>query len=332
MTVTFVIPTLNEARYLESCVRSIQQLTRPSHGLDIEVVVVDTGSTDQTLAIAHGVGARVVQLRGATVGRARNVGAQEARGDVLAFVDADCELPAEWLLLGLEHLRRSGVAAMGTSLVAPPTTATWVERHWHQVIYAARRRPYEDVRWLPASNLLIWSRSFHAVHGFNETLISCEDCDLGYRLAVAETLVLEHRAGTRHLRESRTLGEFFTREWRRGLGNFHSWHLHRWDRRESWGVVGPFAFVGLPLAIILTALTAPAHKSLLLALEALTMGIVPYLMLLKRGVRLRMGGASFVCCYALACIYLTARGSALLNNRKATGPGIATQTECPSRT
>src|SRR5215831_17155687 len=199
MTITFVIPTLNEAQYLTRCVQSIRRLVRPPSLPDLDIVIVDTGSTDDTLAIAMSVGARVFEVPGATVARARNVGAHGALSDVLAFVDADCELPAQWLVQGIEHLQRPGVAAVGTSLLAPPATATWVERHWHDVT-ATRREPYEFVRWLPTSNLLVWREAFHAVDGFNETLVTCEDCDFGYRLANAHTLVLENRIRTRHLR------------------------------------------------------------------------------------------------------------------------------------
>jgi glycosyltransferase involved in cell wall biosynthesis len=332
MIITFVIPTLNEAEHLERCVRSINQLARPAEIDEVEIVVVDTGSTDQTRAIARAIATRVLDARGGTVASARNIGAHGARGDILAFVDADCELPAEWLRYGIEHLQRPDVAAMGTSLAAPHPHATWVERHWYGVTYGTRREAYGFVRWLPTSNLLVWRHAFDAVHGFTETLVTCEDSDLGYRLARVHTLVEENRVKTRHLRESRTVRELFRREWWRGLGNFQSWKLHGCDRRECWSVVAPFAFVALMVAIVLTAIVAPGpQKPLLLTIETLAMSVVPFLMLLKKGVHPRVGISSFVCGYVLAWVYLSARGIALIDHRRAVEPVGVTKVECQSR-
>jgi glycosyltransferase involved in cell wall biosynthesis len=332
MIVTFVIPTLNEAKHLERCVQSIRQLTRPAEVDEVEIVVVDTGSTDQTLAIARAIVTRVLEARGGTVASARNIGAHGARGDILAFVDADCELPAEWLLYGIEHLKRPDVAAMGTSLAAPRAHATWVERHSYGVTYATRRETYGFVRWLPTSNLLVWRHAFDAVHGFTETLVTCEDSDFGYRLARAHTLVEESRVKTRHLRESRTVRELFRRERWRGLGNFQSWRLHGWDRHECLSVVAPLAFVALMVAIVLTAIVAPGpQKALFLTIETFAISVVPFLMLLKRGVHPHAGISSFLCSYALAWVYLSARGIALIDHRRAVEPVGATKVECQSR-
>src|SRR5215471_15226761 len=334
MVVTFVVPTLNESAFLARCLQSIKRLTQPSCVSEIAIVVVDTGSTDQTLAIAAALGARVLQIAGATVAGARNRGAQEARGEMLAFVDADCELPVGWLVYGLEHLQQSDVVATGTSLLAPPSTATWVERHWHHLGYATPHAPSESVRWLPTSNLLVRRDAFDAVDGFDESLITCEDCDFGYRLSRAHTLILENRVQTRHLRESRTLAELFRREWWRGLGNLRTWRQNGWDRREFGSVVGPFLFMTAILAIVVTAALATMSmlKPLWLALEAAAIGAIPALMLVKRGMGPHAGISSFICSYVLACVYLSARGLALIDQRKAVEPVAVTKVQWDSRT
>jgi glycosyltransferase involved in cell wall biosynthesis len=321
MIVTFVIPTRNEGKHLARCVRAIRRLTQPSDIVGVEIVIVDSGSTDDTTAIAARTGAFVIEALGATVARARNEGARHASGDMLAFVDADCELRAEWLLYGLEHLHRPGVAAMGTSLTDPPATSTWVERHWHNVIYAMRQEPYESVQWLPTSNLLMWRDAFDAVGGFNDTLITCEDCDFGHRLTKTYALVLEHRVRTCHLRESRTVLEFFRREWWRGLGNLQGWRLHGWNRRELWSVVGPLVFIALMLAAAVTAgIVTSRWKLPFISLEATAAGAIPFLMLIRRGIRPSIGISAFVGSYVLSCVYLSARGIAMLNWRSRIGP------------
>jgi dolichol-phosphate mannosyltransferase len=80
--VSVVVPTRNEA----PSVGDVITRCRPHAG---EIVVVDGHSSDQTRAIAEGLGARVVLDGGRGKGDAIRVGIREARGDIIVFVDAD---------------------------------------------------------------------------------------------------------------------------------------------------------------------------------------------------------------------------------------------------
>ncbi len=84
-----IVPALNEA---ENIAASLQALA-PLRARGVEIVVVDGGSTDNTVEIARPLADQVVS---APRGRARqmNTGAAQARGDLLLFLHADCRLPA----------------------------------------------------------------------------------------------------------------------------------------------------------------------------------------------------------------------------------------------
>jgi glycosyltransferase involved in cell wall biosynthesis len=85
-SISVVIPAFNAESFLAAAVESIQ---RQQHR-QTEIVVVDDGSTDGTLAIAQGlVGVRTVTQANAGSGAARNTGIALARGELLAFLDAD---------------------------------------------------------------------------------------------------------------------------------------------------------------------------------------------------------------------------------------------------
>ena len=86
--ISVVIPTLNEEKYMPALLRSIMaQEPRP-----LEVIVVDGGSEDRTVELARGLGAKVIE-RPSNIAEARNIGAENARGDHLLFLDADTVLP-----------------------------------------------------------------------------------------------------------------------------------------------------------------------------------------------------------------------------------------------
>ena len=96
MDLSVIIPAFNEADYLPSTLDSIQHASarlRDRASVEVEVIVVDNNSTDDTAAIAEDVGVVVVCEPVQGIGGTRNRGACVAAGDVLVFVDADVAVP-----------------------------------------------------------------------------------------------------------------------------------------------------------------------------------------------------------------------------------------------
>ena len=96
--VSIVIRTLNEERYLEELMEAVDSQVHPA--FDVEVVLVDSGSTDSTLAIAERFGCRIthIEKHEFTFGRSLNYGCEFARGQTLVFISGHC-IPAspDWL-------------------------------------------------------------------------------------------------------------------------------------------------------------------------------------------------------------------------------------------
>lgn len=105
MSVSIVIPVLNEAAEIEAVLQALASLRQT----DAEVLVVDGGSSDGSAALARPLASRVLE---APRGRAAqmNAGAAAARHDVLLFLHADTRLPRDADTLILEGLARSGRA------------------------------------------------------------------------------------------------------------------------------------------------------------------------------------------------------------------------------
>ncbi len=92
-SVSVVIPVRDDATALERC---LQLLDRQSVA-PLEVVVVDNGCTDDSVAVARRHGARVVVEPRVGIPAAASAGYDAARGDVIARCDADSTPPADWI-------------------------------------------------------------------------------------------------------------------------------------------------------------------------------------------------------------------------------------------
>src|SRR5271155_1183260 len=96
--VSLIIPMRNEEQSIPRLLQSIKKQIHPPD----EVILVDGGSTDRTVALAriltgNDAKFRVIEAGPATPGRGRNVGCQAARFDWFAFTDAGIEVQPNWL-------------------------------------------------------------------------------------------------------------------------------------------------------------------------------------------------------------------------------------------
>jgi len=286
LAVTFVLPALNEERHLEICLRSIQnQLLScdilPGNISKVEIIVVDNQSTDGTAEVARKFGARVVEVPPGHPSKARNAGAAVAAGHWLAFVDADCELPRDWLQACGKHLRKQNIVAVGAVMRAPVAGASWVESSWYAISQAHVSEQPAHVRWLPSFNMLVRKIDFEAVGKFDERLITCEDCDLGYRLACRGELILEPGPQTAHHGESKTLGQLFRREAWRSHGNLRL-AIARWNDWRNWISLGLplLSTMGFVFAVVFTLLAFTESVNYWRwSLFSMTLCLLPYVRL-----------------------------------------------------
>ena len=86
---SIVVRTLNEAKFLPECLKKIEQ---QNYLGPVEVVLVDSGSTDDTVKIATDFGAKIVHISKAefTFGRSLNFGCSASSGEILVLLSAHC--------------------------------------------------------------------------------------------------------------------------------------------------------------------------------------------------------------------------------------------------
>ncbi len=94
MLVSVVIGALNEEKYIGATINSVKaQKTRHK----IELIVGDGYSEDATVKIAKKMGAKVVKEKNRSAAWERQAGTKVARGEVIAFTDADAKVPSDWV-------------------------------------------------------------------------------------------------------------------------------------------------------------------------------------------------------------------------------------------
>jgi glycosyltransferase involved in cell wall biosynthesis len=186
--VSVVIPTLQEGKYLHRCLDS---LARQSYA-HYEIIVVDGGSTDETLAIAWSFGVRVVQAPGSTVVTARQLGVESATGTIIVGADADTFYPAGYIARIVAYfVRDPRIVAVGGIGVFEPEP-WWCYQIWIATyfVYTMIYRLTGTVVYVAASNFAYTKAAFERVGGYTPYLeVGGDELDILRKLKQAGTIL-----------------------------------------------------------------------------------------------------------------------------------------------
>jgi rSAM/selenodomain-associated transferase 2 len=186
MMLTIVIPVLNEAARLPETLAQLAGM----RARGVEVIVVDGGSTDDSVAVAHATGVRTL---GAQTGRARqmNAGAAAATGDALLFLHADTTLPPGADTIVLDALGRTSHAWGRFDVMIEG-------RPWVLRVVAAMMNLRSRLTGIATGDqaMFVTRRAFDTVGGFPEQPLM-EDIELSRRLLeLSSPACLRHKVCT----------------------------------------------------------------------------------------------------------------------------------------
>jgi GT2 family glycosyltransferase len=276
MKVSVVVPILDAARTLPLCLPALASLVPPAD----EVLLVDNGSTDGSRELVqgfvrdHGWSAAVSleePRRGASA--ARNAGIRAARGEVVAFTDADCAPEPGWLAALIAPFGDPRVGAVAGRVV-PAAPASTVELFSALYTLRSDARPARFGRWtpwaggFPTANLAVRRPLLASVGGFDESLaIYGEDHDLCARLyGRGAEIAYAPEARVRHHHRATVRGMLRQAF---GFGRSHAWLLRRRGRGLWMALPGrSFAWEGAPVTAWVEAASADKKLAALLILGA----------------------------------------------------------------
>jgi glycosyltransferase involved in cell wall biosynthesis len=241
--ISVVVPHYNDLGGLEKCLASLQAQTYPADRF--EVLIADNASPQGLAAVEAVVAgrARVILVEERGAGPARNGAVAQATGEILAFIDSDCQARPDWLAEGVAALpAHDFIGGRVTVLVDDETRMTPVEAF--ERVFAFNFDHYiNKMGFTGAGNLFCPRKLFHAIGGFKLTV--SEDVEwsrravaMGYRLGYAPLAIVGHPA-------RRTWDELILK-WRRVNSElFHLSQGARWSRTR-WFVRA----LGLPASAV----------------------------------------------------------------------------------
>ena len=185
MHVSIIIPAFNARQTVSACLHACQNQRLPAN-VQLEIILVDDGSSDDTAALAEGAG--VPPIRHATqqgAAAARNSGLAAATGEIILFTDADCVPTPNWvseMIRPFAHSTISGAKGIYATN-QPQLVARFVQVEYEDKYDLLRGQPTID--FIDTYSAGYRAKILRESGGFDEAIRYVEDQELSFRLAAA---------------------------------------------------------------------------------------------------------------------------------------------------
>jgi glycosyltransferase involved in cell wall biosynthesis len=176
--ISVVIPTFSEEKYIGKTLSSL------SKAKNLEIIVVDSGSTDGTVKVARQFAPRVCQMRERGISKAKNYGAKHANCDIVVFVDADVIVPIDFEEKVRNAFKDDVVGATCHILPMNSSLREQIFLVTHNIIDKLLLcSPLSVLRHARGEFLAVKKKAFMTIGGFNKDMPCFEDHDLTVRLS-----------------------------------------------------------------------------------------------------------------------------------------------------
>ncbi|MGI8430325.1 MAG: glycosyltransferase [Solirubrobacteraceae bacterium] len=234
--VSVLVCTYNGARTLGQTCAAIARLDYPN----VEVIVVDDGSTDGSAGIAHGHGFTVISTENRGLSSARNTALAASMGEIVVYIDDDAMPDPQWLTYLVDAFARTDFVAIGGPNLPVPGDGAVAD-----AVAAAPGNPIHvllsdrEAEHIPGCNAAFRAAALREVGGFDARFVTAgDDVDVCWRLQgrgwrigyCAAAVVWHHRRGNvlAYLRQQRGYGRaeaMLERKWpaRYSAGGHVTW-------------------------------------------------------------------------------------------------------------
>jgi len=191
LDVSIIVPTFNEAEYIENCLKSLRNQDFKG---TYEIIVSDSYSEDGTLEIAEKYADKVVLSKRYTIAFGRQVGAEVAEGGILVFTDADVIAPRNWLSQLVSNFDDSEVAGAHGLIV--PYDGKKFEKVFCEKFFPVYSELMVKLKHPspPGSNMAVRKNVFKKIRGFDVNTVTSEDVFLAYEVEKEGKFVFDKNA------------------------------------------------------------------------------------------------------------------------------------------
>ena len=204
--ISVVIPVKNDAGILARCLGSLKEIDYPKESL--EIIIADGMSRDTTSQTALDRGAKVVLNEKELVVSGRNRGFEAAKGELIAFTDADCVFDKGWLKSSLKYFADELVGGVGGMALQPEDSSDFekavdyifnLAEFFRSTVHRKNLERVREVSDIPGCNAIYRKVALNKVMPVDESLVTAEDVwmnfcirEAGYKLILAPDVILWH--------------------------------------------------------------------------------------------------------------------------------------------
>lgn len=311
-SIAIIIPAKNEEKYISRCLEAIINQDYPKEL--IEIHVMDNESNDDTAKIAQSFNDVNVHTLAGNIGTIRNIGAKKSSSKYIAFLDSDCIPEKGWIKKSINLLKSNtelGVVSAKLTLEDHVKTP-WIEKYWVNYLTSHINETIHYVNSISSFSFVVSRETMIEANWFNESLITCEDSDLGYKIKqLDKKLCISSSIQTVHLGNAKTINAFFNRQSWQGSSNFKNFFSHKLNLKELPSILIPFIYISLQLSLLLSFFMGAFQVAIL---TLFTLISIPLLITLKKN---KLNSLIDLPPYIFIWyLYLTARGLSLFIQKK----------------
>jgi cellulose synthase/poly-beta-1,6-N-acetylglucosamine synthase-like glycosyltransferase len=265
-----IVTAKNEERTVKRCITALTKQDYPNY----EILFVDAGSKDATLRTVQELAGdqpniKILTNLG-TPSTCRNLAIKASNSEIIAFTDADVEVPSTWLkslaetLLSAPDVGGAGGPNVPTREVSGEITRVMDLMLTTRLGSMQSAQSFDhgelvEVKSIPCCNSAYARNVLEEIGGFDEELVGCDDTDLGFRVRfTGRRILFQPSARVLHLVRFHTLRQFARMMFKYGRGRGYA------SRRRHYLFSGPaIPAVGLIAGVPLVLLTAAVLHSII---------------------------------------------------------------------